>query len=127
MNWEIFSKHTCKRASGKSGRTIIEVGSSRYACLLLTVNLLLTTGCSQLHINPPTPDNQSLLVLPIKLDNQAQYGRHGFVYHYEIVSEDGKVPPYEAVFKLPIKGDMLTSTTELATVVYSRDEIQLPK
>lgn len=76
------------------------------ASLLLAVPALLT-ACAGLHINPPSAEKQSLLLLPVKLEHKAQHRRHGFYYIYEITSDDNSVPSYQAVFKLPVKGDML--------------------
>lgn len=76
--------------------------------------LILATSCAGLRIAPPGPDKQTLLVLPAKFSNPTHNKSYGFKYVYEIVSDpdekvtiDTRVIPYEAVFKLPVKGGML--------------------
>ncbi len=88
---------------------------NRSIYLVFPILLLLVTSCASLKINPPSPDKQAILVLPVRVTNTTQRtSRHGFYYTYEIISDpdetvslDTRINPYEVVFKLPIKGDML--------------------
>ena len=82
--------------------------------LFFIASLILATSCAGLRIAPPGYDKQTLLVLPAKFSNPTHNKSYGFKYIYEIVSDpdekvtiDTRVIPYEAVFKLPIKGGML--------------------
>lgn len=72
----------------------------------IMVSLILVASCANLKLDAPGPKVQTLLVLPVEITNETQSRRHGFYYIYEIrhVGGDG---PYEAIFKLPLKGDML--------------------
>lgn len=78
---------------------------------LLLVSLLLLTSCATLSIDPPSPEKQSLLVLPATLTRNAQSARFGFSYVYTITSDDNQLPPYKATFKFPVEGDMLIVDT----------------
>ncbi len=88
-----------------------------YRKKLSTVLIVLTlafvvNSCAELKIDPPGPERQALLVLPVLVTNQAQrVGQHGFYYIYEIVNEDDPAITYEAVIKTPVKGDMLIIDT----------------
>lgn len=80
--------------------------------------LLFVSSCIKLKIDSPGPNKQTILILPVQLTDTSQQGRHGFYYIYEIVSDpdeivtiDTRIIPYEAIFKLPIKGDMLIVDT----------------
>lgn len=81
--------------------------SNKSPVILLLLSLLIISSCAELKINPPSPKNQTLLVLPVEVTNTAQYRRHSFYYVYEIKHVAGEVAPYEATIKLPLKGDML--------------------
>ena len=83
------------------------------ALRIVPMLFLLITSCASLKINPPSPDKQTILVLPVLVTNQAQKaGKHGFYYIYEIVNEDGPpLIPLEVVIKTPVKGDMLMIDT----------------
>ena len=87
---------------------------NRSIFFLFPVLLFLVTSCAGLNITPPGPDKQTLLVLPAKFSNSTHNNRYGFYYFYEIVSGPDEIvtintsiTPYEAKFKLPIKGNML--------------------
>ncbi len=88
-----------------------------YRKKLSTVLIVLTltfvvNSCAELKIDPPGPERQALLVLPVLVTNQAErVGQHRFYYIYEIVSEDDPAITYEAVIKTPVKGDMLIIDT----------------
>ncbi|HUV20600.1 MAG TPA: hypothetical protein VMZ32_02335 [Gammaproteobacteria bacterium] len=69
--------------------------------------LLLVSSCAELKIYPPGPNKQTLLILPVQVTNKSQYSRHGFYYIYEILKAGSRSTAFEAIFKLPIKGDML--------------------
>jgi hypothetical protein len=58
-------------------------------------------------LDPPSPDKQSLLVLPVSLTKKAQNNRHGFYYIYRITSDNNQVAPYDAVIKFPNQHDMV--------------------
>ncbi len=88
-----------------------------YRKKLSTVLIVLTlafvvNSCAELKIEPPGPERQALLVLPVLVTNQAQRaGQHGFYYIYEIVNENDSAITYQAVIKTPVKGDMLIIDT----------------
>ena len=69
--------------------------------------LLLLAACAPLKINPPTPEKQSLLVLPVTHTRKAQSNKPAFYYVYEITSDNKQVAPYDAVIKFPIPKDMV--------------------
>ncbi len=72
----------------------------------------LVSSCAELKIDPPGPDKQTLLVLPVLVTNQAERaGQHGFYYIYEIVNEEDPAITYKAVIKTPVKGDMVIIDT----------------
>ena len=65
-------------------------------------------GCQRgLWLNPPSDEHRTALVLPVELDNRAQFGKHGFEYIYRIEATGGDVEPLEVHFRFPIKGDMV--------------------
>lgn len=74
---------------------------------LLLFSALLVAACTPLSINQPTPEKSTLLVLPAEMVREAVRARYGFSYAYVIVGEDKSAQPYQAVFKLPVKNDML--------------------
>jgi len=77
--------------------------------------LLFVSSCAELKLDPPSQDSPTILVLPVRVTNTTERtSRHGFYYIYEIISDpdekvslDTRVIPYEAIIKLPRKGDML--------------------
>ena len=81
--------------------------------LIFPMLLLLVTSCASLKLDPPSPDKQAILVLPVKVADTSTATSHAFYYIYEIVRDidevvtDTSINPYKAIFKLPIKGDML--------------------
>jgi hypothetical protein len=85
---------------------------NRTIYLVIPMLFLLITSCASLKINPPSPDKQTILVLPVLVTNRAERaGQHAFYYIYEIVNEDDLSITYEAVIKTPVKGDMLIIDT----------------
>jgi hypothetical protein len=81
---------------------------------ILTIALVLLTSCASLKLDQPSGDKQTVLVLPAKFSNPTHNKSYGFYYFYEIVSDpdeivttNTRITPYEAKFKLPIKGNML--------------------
>ena len=83
---------------------------SKVVCILALA--VLVSSCAELKIDPPGPNKQTILVLPVQVTNEAERaGRHGFYYIYEIVNEDDPAITYEAIIKTPIKGDMLIIDT----------------
>ena len=87
----------------------------KFIYLAIPILFLLVTSCASLKLNPPSPDKQTILVLPVRVTfTKDRTSRHGYYYIYEIISDpdeivslDTRVNTYKAVFKLPIKGDML--------------------
>ena len=75
--------------------------------LIMPMMLLLLISCAGLKINPPSPDKQTILVLPAKITNTSLNTRYFYDYIYEIVSADSSDITYLATFKLPIKDDLL--------------------
>lgn len=73
----------------------------------MLVSLLTLAACTPLKINPPSPETQSLLVLPITYTKKSQNNRHGFYYVYQITSDNKQVAPYDAAIKFPVQGDMV--------------------
>ena len=73
--------------------------------------LCLLSACGTLKIEPPGPDRQTILVLPVQVTNKSEHSKHGFYYIYDIVDEDSGDSVEEAIFKLPLKGDMLIVDT----------------
>lgn len=84
---------------------------NRSTYLVFPVLLLLVTSCASLKLDPPGQGKQAILVLPVKVTNTSMTNRHLFYYVYEIAGADESMTPYKAVFKLPIKGDMLIIDT----------------
>jgi hypothetical protein len=74
---------------------------------LVLISLFALAACTSLKINPPTPEKQSLLVLPVTHIKKAQSNKPAFYYVYEITDEDGLLEPYDAVIKFPIPEDMV--------------------
>ena len=74
---------------------------------LLALLLLAVGSCASLRVPEPAPDRQSLLILPVQFDNRSQNPGDGFYYVYEIVSDDDRVEPYNAVMKMRLPGDLL--------------------
>ena len=74
---------------------------------LVLISLSMLTSCARLSIEPPTPEKQSLLVLPATHTNKAQMVRHAFYYVYEITSDDNQLPPYEAAIRFPLPDGVL--------------------
>lgn len=88
------------------------IHGKKLSTILITLTLLfLVTSCAGLKLDPPSPDKQTILVLPVQVTNKSQTGRHGFYYIYEIKKAGDRSIAYEAIFKLPIKGDMLIVDT----------------
>ncbi|MGD8349503.1 MAG: hypothetical protein PVI79_09720 [Gammaproteobacteria bacterium] len=77
----------------------------------VSILLCLLGSCTGLKIEPPGPDRQTLLVFPVQVTNDTLYSRHGFYYIYEIVDEASGNTVHEAIFKLPLEGDMLIVDT----------------
>lgn len=75
--------------------------------LAVSIMLCILSSCASLKIEPPGPDRQTLLVLPVQVTNDTLYSKHGFYYIYEIVDQDSGDSVHEAIFKLPLDGDML--------------------
>lgn len=85
---------------------------NRSICLVIPMLFLLITSCASLKINPPSPDKQTILVLPVLVTDRAERaGQHGFYYIYEIVNEDDSAITSKVVIKTPVKGDMLIIDT----------------
>ncbi|MCP4392446.1 MAG: hypothetical protein GY802_29410 [Gammaproteobacteria bacterium] len=77
---------------------------------LLTVSTLLIflVSCvAGLTINPPGPDNQTLLVLPVKLTNKTMTAKQAFYYKYTIENAYNRSESFDVVIKLPVEGGML--------------------
>ncbi len=74
---------------------------------LMLMPLLLLAACTPLKINPPSPETQSLLVLPATYTKKSERSRHGYYYVYEITSDNKQVEPYDAVIKFPLEEDMV--------------------
>jgi hypothetical protein len=74
---------------------------------LMLMSLLTLAACTPLKLNPPSPEIQSVLVLPVTHTNKAVAYRPGFYYVYQITSDDNQVAPYDAVIKFPTQKDML--------------------
>jgi len=74
--------------------------------LQFSAMILSLVSCAS---NPksPNPNAQSILILPVNELNEAQYGSHAFYYVYEIFSAEDPNESHQAVFKLPVPGDML--------------------
>jgi hypothetical protein len=87
-------------------RGLIVLRYCKLPTALLLMFFLLVSACSSLHIDPPGPDRQTLLVLPARVSNPTG-AEHGYSYSYEIRRVDNSVPPYEVSFELPLQGDML--------------------
>jgi len=68
---------------------------------------LLLAACTPLKIDPPTPEKQSLLVLPATHTRKAQSNQPAFYYVYQITSDNQQVAPYDAVIKYPVQKDMV--------------------
>lgn len=81
--------------------------SRKLSLALALIALSMLASCARLSIDQPSESHQSLLVLPATHTNKAQVVRHGFYYVYQISSDDSSVPPYDAVFRFPLTGDML--------------------
>ena len=69
--------------------------------------VFLLSACGTLKIEPPGPDRQTILVLPVQVTNKSEHSRHGFYYIYDIVDAANGDTVHEAIFKLPLAGDML--------------------
>ena len=80
---------------------------NRLTLVKLLPVLLLLSSCAGPKLNPSSSDDQSILVLPVVVENSSGTGKHSFYYEYEIKHSAGEVDPYTATIKLPIKGDML--------------------
>jgi len=80
---------------------------NRSICFVFPVLLFLITSCASLKLDPPSADVETILVLPVQVTNNSLTSRHAFYYIYEIVSTDDSDITYEAVLRLPRKGDML--------------------
>lgn len=75
--------------------------------VLMLMSLLTLAACTPMKLNPPSPEKQSVLVLPITYTKKSQNNRHGFYYVYQITSDNKQVEPYDAIIKFPIQADML--------------------
>lgn len=80
---------------------------NKFLLFLFCPLLFSISACAGLKLSPPGLDKQSVLVLPVDVVNEAQIKRHGFYYIYKIERLDTSSTPYEAIFKLPIDGNML--------------------
>ena len=70
-------------------------------------SLLVLTACTPLRIDPPTPEKQSLLVLPATYTKKSERSRHGYYYVYGITSDENLTEPYDAEIRFPLEGDMV--------------------
>ncbi|NNE62715.1 MAG: hypothetical protein HKN34_01405, partial [Gammaproteobacteria bacterium] len=68
--------------------------------MMVTMSLFFVSSCSSLYINPPGPEFQTILVLPLTAENTSG-SPYGNFYQYEIVKEGEKKAAYKASFKLP--------------------------
>jgi hypothetical protein len=75
--------------------------------VLMLMSLLTLVACTPLKINPPSPEKQSLLVLPVTHTRKAQSNMPAFYYVYQITSDNQQVAPYDAVIKFPVQEDMV--------------------
>lgn len=75
--------------------------------LIVSALLFLVTSCAGLQLDPPSPDKQTLLVLPVKLTNNTMTSKQAFYYIYTIANAGNRSDTLDAVIKLPLKGDML--------------------
>ena len=82
--------------------------------LILAILLLLVASCGTrtmspiIKLEPPGAIQQTILVLPVQVTNTTERTRrHGFYYIYEIVNKDDADITHEAIFKLPLRGDIL--------------------
>ena len=71
--------------------------SSKLTFTLVLISLLTLVACTPLKIDPPSPEKQSLLVLPATYTKKSERSRHGYYYVYEIASDNNQVEPYDAV------------------------------
>lgn len=95
-----------------NGGSAMICGKKLSTILIVLTLLFVVNSCAELKIDPPGPERQALLVLPVLVINEAQRaGQHGFYYIYSIVNEDDLAITYEAVIKTPVKGDMLIIDT----------------
>jgi hypothetical protein len=95
-------------SNGFNGGRAMIYGKKLSTILIVLSLLFLVNSCAELKIDPPSPDKPTILVLPVKVTNNSQRtSRHGFYYIYEILKAGDRSTSYEAIFKLPIKGDML--------------------
>lgn len=83
----------------------------KFVLALSVLSMLCLSACVSLKIEPPTPDRQTILVLPVQVTNKSEHSKHGFYYIYDIVDASNGNTVHEAVFKLPLKGDMLIIDT----------------
>ena len=76
--------------------------------IMFAMLMIFITSCQTLKLDPPGPDKQAVVVFPVTVTNNTERtSRHGFYYIYNVVNEIDEDITYKAVFKLPIKGDML--------------------
>ena len=83
------------------------VSSRRVTGMLVLASLLVLTACTPLRIDPPTPEKQSILVLPATYTKKSERSQHAFYYVYGITSDNNQVEPYDAEIKYPLEGDMV--------------------
>jgi hypothetical protein len=85
----------------------VNIAGSKITALLSVTVIALVAACTPLSIAPPSPEKPTLLVLPAEVVLDAQNRNFGFAFAYKIISLDNSAPPYRAIFKLPVKNDML--------------------
>jgi len=85
----------------------MNTAGTKIAALSIVAASLLQTGCTPLSLAPPSPEKPTLLVLPAEVVLDAQNRHYAFSFAYEIVKVDNSIPPYQAVFRLPVKERMV--------------------
>lgn len=71
------------------------------------LSAVLIGACAKVPMEPLGRDVQTLLVLPIFVENKSQRKNYVFDYKYDIVNTDGEGLVAEAIFKLPVQEEFL--------------------